>query len=85
MVKERSALVSVGSRLLDEISDGVGAGHVNCMAAGIAWLPAASVVTASARPAMARCAAGGIILSSVATGYQLGFTLQTRTASARQS
>src|SRR3954462_9276980 len=39
----------------------------------MAWLPAASLVDAPARSAMARWAGGGIIRSSVATRYQLGF------------
>src|SRR5678816_3693624 len=39
----------------------------------MAWLPLASVTVAPARADMERCAAGGIILSSVATRYQLGF------------
>src|SRR6185503_7307102 len=38
----------------------------------MAWLPRASVTAAPARFDIARCASGGIILSSVATRYQLG-------------
>ena len=38
----------------------------------MAWLPAASTTLDPARFAMNRCAGGGIILSSVATRYQLG-------------
>src|SRR6185503_20242088 len=37
-----------------------------------AWLPSTSTVVAPARLDMARCAGGGIILSLVATRYQLG-------------
>src|ERR671918_1440959 len=42
----------------------------------MAWLPALSSTVAPARLDMNRCAAGGIILSSVATRYQLGLVLQ---------
>src|SRR5258705_11101732 len=38
-----------------------------------AWLPATSTTVEPARLAIMRCAGGGIILSSVATRYQLGF------------
>src|SRR6266404_7882238 len=38
----------------------------------MAWLPDASTTLAPARCDIARCAGGGIILSSVATRYQLG-------------
>src|SRR5258706_15232556 len=38
----------------------------------IAWLPAASTTVDPARWDITRCAAGGIILSSVAIKYQLG-------------
>src|SRR5271169_868089 len=38
----------------------------------MAWLPLTSTVAEPARLDMARCASGGIILSSVATKYQLG-------------
>ena len=41
----------------------------------IAWLPLTSTTTEPARLAIARWASGGIILSSVATRYQLGLTL----------
>src|SRR4030081_2193936 len=37
----------------------------------MAWLPFASVTVEPARLAIRRCAGGGIILSSVATRYQL--------------
>src|SRR5215510_6404186 len=40
-----------------------------------AWLPFASTTVEPARFDIARCASGGIILSSVATRYQLGFVL----------
>src|ERR1700739_3696942 len=40
------------------------------------WLPGASVVVAPARSAIARCAGGGVILSSVAIRYQLGLLRQ---------
>src|SRR5436309_2480870 len=42
----------------------------------MAWLPGTSVTVAPARLDMKRCAGGGIILSSVATRYQLGFVFQ---------
>ena len=42
----------------------------------MAWLPATSMTVAPARSAIARCAGGGIIRSSVATRYQLGLTRQ---------
>src|SRR6266446_2976523 len=38
----------------------------------MAWLPFTSTTVEPARFDMARCAAGGIILSSVTTRYQLG-------------
>src|SRR2546423_14437555 len=38
----------------------------------MAWLPLASATVEPARLDMKRCASGGIILSSVATRYQLG-------------
>src|SRR5208282_725042 len=38
----------------------------------MAWLPLTSTTVEPARLAMMRCAAGGIILSSVTTKYQLG-------------
>src|SRR6266550_7390197 len=38
----------------------------------MAWLPLTSTTVAPARLDMNRCASGGIILSSVATRYQLG-------------
>jgi hypothetical protein len=40
-----------------------------------AWLPYVSTTVEPARFDIARCAPGGIILSSVATRYQLGFVL----------
>src|SRR4029450_2632208 len=40
-----------------------------------AWLPFTSTTVAPARLDIARWASGGIILSSVATRYQLGFVL----------
>ena len=40
-----------------------------------AWLPSISTTLAPVRLDMARCASGGIILSLVATRYQLGFDL----------
>src|SRR5437899_7902038 len=42
----------------------------------MAWLPLTSTTVEPARFDMARWASGGIILSSVATRYQLGFALQ---------
>src|SRR5882757_4094903 len=42
----------------------------------MAWLPATSTTLAPARLDIARCAGGGIILSSLATRYQLGFERQ---------
>src|SRR5712692_11449331 len=39
----------------------------------MAWLPLTSTTVEPARLDMNRCAAGGIILSSVTTRYQLGF------------
>src|SRR5882672_8240907 len=39
----------------------------------MAWLPRVSTTVEPARFDIARCASGGIILSSVATRYQLGF------------
>src|SRR6266850_1209997 len=39
----------------------------------MAWLPATSTTVEPARLDMKRCAAGGIILSSVVIRYQLGF------------
>lgn len=41
-----------------------------------AWLPATSITEAPARSDMNRWAAGGIMRSSVATRYQLGFDRQ---------
>src|ERR1700682_3701760 len=41
-----------------------------------AWLPLTSTTVEPARLDMTRWAAGGIILSSVVTRYQLGLTLQ---------
>src|ERR1700739_4583245 len=41
----------------------------------MAWLPLTSTTVAPARLDMARWAAGGIILSSVVSRYQLGFIL----------
>src|SRR5258708_36812899 len=41
----------------------------------MAWLPLTSTTVAPARLDMARCASGGIILSSVVSRYQLGFVL----------
>src|SRR5260370_5213225 len=41
----------------------------------MAWLPLTSTTVAPARLDMARCASGGIILSSVVTRYQLGLVL----------
>src|SRR5580765_7357301 len=41
----------------------------------MAWLPLTSTTLEPALPDMARCASGGIILSSVVTRYQLGFVL----------
>src|SRR5712691_7470874 len=48
----------------------------------MAWLPGTSVTVAPARVDMKRCAGGGIILSSVATRYQLGFVFQAGTSTA---
>src|SRR5579871_1233940 len=42
----------------------------------MAWLPLASTTVDPARFAIKRCASGGIILSAVATRYQLGLTFQ---------
>src|SRR5208282_1910417 len=42
----------------------------------MAWLPFTSTTAEPARLAMTRCAAGGIILSSVTTKYQLGLAFQ---------
>src|ERR1700722_7770776 len=42
----------------------------------MAWLPFASTTVEPARFAIERCASGGIILSAVATRYQLGLTFQ---------
>src|SRR4029453_1201107 len=42
----------------------------------IAWVPLAPTTMEPARLAIARGASGGILLSSVATKYQLGFVLQ---------
>src|SRR5262245_15085712 len=39
------------------------------------WLPFVSTTVEPARFDIARCASGGIMLSSVATRYQLGFVL----------
>src|SRR5215831_20082708 len=44
-----------------------------------AWLPLASTTVEPARLDIARCASGGIILSSVDTRYQLGFVLHAGT------
>src|SRR5208282_103731 len=41
----------------------------------MAWLPLTSTTLEPALFDMARCASGGIILSSVTTKYQLGFVL----------
>src|ERR1700726_4774340 len=41
----------------------------------MAWLPFTSTTVEPARLDIARCASGGIILSSVAIRYQLGFFL----------
>src|SRR4051794_19296971 len=46
------------------------------------WLPAISVTVAPARSAIARCAGGGIIRSSVATRYQLGLMRQAGSVTA---
>src|SRR5919112_6764039 len=51
----------------------------------MAWLPALSTTVAPARLDIRRCAAGGIILSSVATRYQLGFVLQAGSLTAPSS
>src|ERR1700752_2176671 len=42
----------------------------------MAWLPGTSLTFAPARAAIARCAGGGIILSSAATRNQLGLFFQ---------
>src|SRR5688572_10384374 len=42
----------------------------------MAWLPATSTTVVPARSDINRCAGGGIILSSVATKYQLGLLFQ---------
>src|SRR6476620_3905522 len=51
----------------------------------MAWLPALSTTVEPARLDMKRCAAGGIILSSVATRYQLGFVFQAGSRTAPSS
>src|SRR5215207_8453245 len=51
----------------------------------MAWLPALSTTVAPARLDIKRCAAGGIIRSSVATRYQLGFVLQAGSRTAPSS
>ena len=55
--------------LPDERGDGAGLGQVDRVAG-------TSVTVAPVRSAIARCAGGGIIRSSVATRYQLGFIRQ---------
>src|SRR5262245_46215729 len=47
-----------------------------------AWLPLTSSTVEPARFDIARCASGGIILSSVATRYQLGFDLHAGSVTA---
>src|SRR6478672_11336474 len=47
-----------------------------------AWLPLASTTGEPARLDMARCASGGIILSSVDTRYQLGFVFHAGSVTA---
>src|SRR6476659_11200135 len=51
----------------------------------MAWLPALSTTFAPARLDMKRCAGGGIILSSVATRYQLGFVFHAGSLTAPSS
>src|SRR6476646_1764137 len=46
------------------------------------WLPLASTTVEPARFDIARCASGGIILSSVVTRYQLGFVFQAGSVTA---
>src|SRR5260221_10005974 len=50
-----------------------------------AWLPLTSTTVAPARFDIARCASGGIILSSVETRYQLGFDLHAGSLTAPSS
>ena len=49
------------------------------------WLPGASATVAPALSAMARCAGGGIIRSSVAIRYQLGLLRQAGSETAPAS
>src|SRR5215217_9433213 len=51
----------------------------------MAWLPALSTTVEPARWDMKRWAAGGIIRSSVATRYQLGFVFQAGSLTAPSS
>src|ERR1700741_3799955 len=48
----------------------------------MAWLPGTSIVVAPARSAIARCAPGGIMRSSVAIRYQLGLLRQAGSVTA---
>src|SRR5713226_2899314 len=48
----------------------------------MAWLPLTSTTVEPARLDMARCASGGIILSSVETRYQLGFVFHAGSVTA---
>src|SRR6266566_4399863 len=47
-----------------------------------AWLPLTSTTLEPARLDIARCASGGIILSSVETRYQLGFVFHAGSVTA---
>jgi hypothetical protein len=51
----------------------------------MAWLPATSTTVDPALSDMARCAGGGIMRSSVATRYQLGFVRQAGSVTAPPS
>src|SRR6476661_6854360 len=51
----------------------------------MAWLPLASSTVEPARFDIARCASGGIILSSVDTRYQLGFVFHAGSLTAPSS
>jgi hypothetical protein len=51
----------------------------------MAWLPGTSTIVEPARLDIMRCAAGGIILSSVTTRYQLGFAFQAGSVTAPPS
>ena len=63
----------------DQLGDYLWVGHIT------EWLPGLSMTVAPARSAMACCAGGGIIRSSVAIRYQVGLDRQAWPHSDRPS